>query len=109
LAKVERFVQRYGAPVIIIARFVVVARQLNGIAAGSLGMHWLRFLTYNCIGAALWVGFWSTLAFWLGKNIYSLVDHLHSFEPLAIGVAIAVALLVAAYLWWRMRRQTGKT
>lgn len=109
LARVERFVQHYGAPVIVIARFVVIARQLNGIAAGSLGMHWLRFLAFNCIGAALWVGFWSTLAYWLGKEIFTLIDRLRSFEPLAIGVAIAAALLLAAYVWWRVRRQTGRT
>jgi len=53
LTKVERFVERHGAEVIVVARFVVIARQLNGIAAGSLGMHWLRFLAFSCIGAAL--------------------------------------------------------
>jgi membrane protein DedA with SNARE-associated domain len=95
--------------VIIIARFVVLARQLNGVAAGSLGMHWARFLTFNCIGAALWVGFWSTLAFWLGKNIFALIDRMHSFEPLAIGVAIAVAVLVGGYAWWHIRHQAGRT
>lgn len=104
LTRVERFVQHYGAPVIIIARFVVIARQLNGVAAGSLGMHWLRFLTFNCIGAALWVGFWSTLAYWLGRKIFELIATMHSLEPLAIGFGGAVVALVVAYVWWRSRR-----
>ncbi|MGH6968763.1 MAG: DedA family protein [Stellaceae bacterium] len=107
LAKVERFVARYGAPVIIVARFVVIARQLNGIAAGSLGMHWLRFLVCNCIGAALWVGFWSTLAYWLGKKIFALFAEIRGFEPLAIGGVGAVVVLVVAYLWWRAGREIG--
>ncbi|MDE2165677.1 MAG: DedA family protein [Alphaproteobacteria bacterium] len=109
LAHVERFVQHYGAPVIVIARFIVIARQLNGIAAGSLGMHWVRFLTFNCIGAALWVGFWSTLAYWLGKTIFVLIDRMRNFEPLMIGVAVAGAIFVGAYVWWHIRRQTGRT
>jgi membrane protein DedA with SNARE-associated domain len=104
LVRVERFVQHYGAPVIIIARFVVIARQLNGVAAGSLGMHWLRFLTFNCIGAALWVGFWSTLAYWLGKKIFALIAAMHSLEPLAIGAGGAIAVAIVAYVWWRSRR-----
>jgi len=108
LAKVERFVEHYGAPVIVIARFIVLARQLNGVAAGSLGMHWLRFVTFNCIGAALWVGFWSTLAYWLGKNIFALIHAMHGLEPLVIGGGCVVAL-VGAYVGWRALRQIGKT
>lgn len=109
LAKVERFVQHYGAPVIVVARFVVIARQLNGIAAGSLGMHWLRFLIFNCIGAALWVGFWSTLAYWLGKKIFALTAAIRHATPLAIAAAVVAALVIAAYLWWRARRRAGDT
>ncbi len=106
LAKVDRFVERYGAPAIVVARFVVIARQLNGIAAGSLGMHWLRFLAFNCIGAALWVGFWSALAYWLGKQIFVLTAALRHATPLAIAVAVIAAFVVAAYVWWHARRQT---
>lgn len=109
LAKVERFVERYGVPVIVVARFVVIARQLNGIAAGSLGMHWLKFLTFNCIGAALWVGFWSTLAYWLGKEIFALTAAIHNATPLVIAAAIAAAIAIVAYLWWRARHQAGDT
>jgi len=109
LAKVERFVQHYGAPVIVIARFVVIARQLNGVAAGSLGMHWARFLTFNCIGAALWIGFWSTLAYWLGKKIFALSHAMHNLEPLVIAGGCAVIAVAGAYVWWRTRRQTGRT
>lgn|SRR5690348_1439710 len=109
LTKVERFVERHGPEVIVVARFVVIARQLNGIAAGSLGMHWLRFLTFNCIGAALWVGFWSTLAYWLGKKIFVLIAAIRGFEPLAIAAAVAAAIVVAGYLWWRTRHQNGDT
>ncbi|HEV2161449.1 MAG TPA: DedA family protein [Stellaceae bacterium] len=109
LAKVDRFVKRYGAPVIIFARFVVIARQLNGIAAGSLGMPWWRFLIFNCIGAALWVGFWSTLAYWLGKKIFALTDAFRHATPLAIALAVAAALVIAVYVWWHARHRAGDT
>ena len=56
LDKAERFFDRRGAIVITFARFVEGLRQANGIIAGITGMHWLRFLIFNAIGAALWVG-----------------------------------------------------
>lgn len=109
LAKVDRFVKRYGAPVIMFARFVVIARQLNGIAAGSLGMPWWRFLIFNCIGAALWVGFWSTLAYWFGKKIFALTAAIRDVAPLTIVAAIIAALVVVAYLWWRAQHPSDDT
>ena len=58
LDKAEAFFDRRGAIVITFARFVEGLRQANGIIAGITGMHWLRFLIFNAIGAALWVGTW---------------------------------------------------
>ena len=69
----ERSFQRYGDWVIVFARFIVMLRRLNGIVAGTLEMHWARFLVLNAIGAALWVGFWGTLAHWLGKRIFAML------------------------------------
>ena len=41
---------------VVVARFVVVLRQLNGLVAGTTGMPWPHFLAANVVGAALWVG-----------------------------------------------------
>jgi membrane protein DedA with SNARE-associated domain len=48
-----------GAYVIVVARFVVVLRQLNGVMAGSLAMPWPRFVAANIVGAALWTAVWT--------------------------------------------------
>lgn len=68
LAHVERFFKRYGGGIVIAARFIVILRQLNGVVAGSIQMPWWRFLTFNALGAALWVGFWGGGAFFLGEH-----------------------------------------
>jgi len=96
LVRVEGFVQHYGALVIIFARFIVVARQLSGIAAGSLNMNWLRFTIYNAIGAALWVGFWGLLAYWLGGHVFSYLSELVDTEPVllsATGIGLAAIIV----------------
>jgi membrane protein DedA with SNARE-associated domain len=107
LDRVVGFFQHYGDGVIVFARFVVVLRQLNGIVAGTLGMHWARFFLLNAIGAALWVGFWGLLAHWLGGRIFRMVDRLEHYEPLVIGlgVAVVVALVAGHFLLQRRRRQ----
>src|SRR5690349_20148259 len=51
-----RFFQRHGGKIIIVARFIEGLRQANGIIAGTTGMHWARFVAFNAVGAALWVG-----------------------------------------------------
>ena len=69
LDKAEDFFDRRGGIVITFARFVEGLRQANGIIAGITGMHWLRFLVFNAIGAALWVGTWVTVGYFAGNNI----------------------------------------
>jgi membrane protein DedA with SNARE-associated domain len=96
LLKVEGFVRHYGALVIIFARFIVVARQLSGIAAGSLNMHWLRFTIFNAIGAALWVGFWGLLAYWLGGHVFRYLGEFVDTEPVllaAAGIGLAAGIV----------------
>jgi len=61
LAKAEYFFDHHGARIIVVARFIEGLRQANGIIAGISGMHWRRFVVFNALGAALWVGTWVTL------------------------------------------------
>jgi VTT domain len=55
-------------PTVLFARFFPVLRQLNGIVAGALGMSWWRFLLFNAIGAALWVGAWVFIAVYFSEH-----------------------------------------
>jgi membrane protein DedA with SNARE-associated domain len=68
LAKTARFFARFGPEIVIVARFIPVLRQLNGVAAGAAQMSWKRFLVYNALGAALWVGTWTAAVFLVGEK-----------------------------------------
>jgi membrane protein DedA with SNARE-associated domain len=91
LAGVEAFFRRYGGGVVLVARFFALLRQLNGIVAGSVGMSWWRFLAYNAVGAALWVGAWGIGVYSVGERLGALVPWVHRLGYLAIGMA-ALAL-----------------
>src|SRR6266496_3398328 len=102
LDKAEDFFDRRGAIVITFARFVEGLRQANGIIAGITGMHWLRFLIFNAIGAALWVGTWVTIGYFAGNNITTVYHYitLYSYYVLA-----ALVVLLVGYIVWRRRRR----
>ena len=80
LDKATDFFERRGAGIIIIARFVEGLRQANGIVAGTTGMHWARFLLFNSIGAALWVGVWSIHRLLLRQPHRLDLQHRHALQ-----------------------------
>jgi membrane protein DedA with SNARE-associated domain len=103
LDKVERLVQKRGPLIVAGARFVVLLRQLNGIAAGTAGMRWLPFLIANAVGAALWVGLWATLAYQFGATIH-LIPYLWQHLSWAAAIAFALVVIALAIGWWYYRR-----
>ncbi len=98
---VEHFFTRYGGGIVIIARFLEVLRQLNGVVAGLCGMPWLRFLGFNALGAALWVGVWGGGAYRLGRHMEQVLSALKLVEPYLIGVGV---LAVSGLLIYLLRR-----
>jgi membrane protein DedA with SNARE-associated domain len=87
----EAFFARHGGKIVVVARFIEGLRQLNGIIAGVAEMHWLRFLIFNAIGAAAWVGLWTTLGYVAG-------DHVETISRYATYVAIGIAVLAVLFI-----------
>ena len=105
LDKAEDFFDRQGAKIITIARFIEGLRQANGIIAGITKMHWLRFIAYNALGAALWVGTWVSIGYFAGQHIntiYGLITRYSLY--VAIAAVVLIVALVARHVI-RKRRQ----
>ncbi len=102
VAKVEGFFARHGGKVVAVARFIEGLRQANGIIAGLTGMPWARFLAFNTLGAALWVGVWVTVGDLAGRHIGTLYPEITRYELSFLAVA---AILVAAVVVHRLRHR----
>jgi membrane protein DedA with SNARE-associated domain len=102
LDKAERFFDRRGGWIITVARFIEVLRQVNGIIAGITGMHWLRFVAFNALGAALWVGTWVSIGYFAGQHIGAVYETITRYSYY---VLIAAAVLLAGYVTWRVLRR----
>jgi membrane protein DedA with SNARE-associated domain len=105
LTKAEEFFTRHGGKVVTIARFVEGLRQANGIVAGLAKMPWRRFLVFNALGAAIWVGTWSAVGYLAGNHLDAIYAQLNRYELyLLIALAVLVVALVVGHL---LRRRGG--
>jgi membrane protein DedA with SNARE-associated domain len=103
LTQVESVFAHWGPVTVAGARFFAVLRQLNGVVAGTLDMDWRRFLVFNALGAAAWVGLWTTLGYVAGEHADALLSAGRRFWPAL--AAVATTALVAAAIWWLLRRR----
>lgn len=108
LEKVEHFFARWGGGMVVAARFFEVLRQLNGIVAGIGYMPWWRFLAYNSLGAALWVGAWGYGVYRAGLNMEQALAWVKVLQPYAIAVGLAALVAVAIYLFQSRRKGADK-
>jgi membrane protein DedA with SNARE-associated domain len=106
LDKGEAFFQRHGGWIIVVARFIEGLRQANGIIAGIAGMRWWRFLIFNALGAALWVGTWVSVGYLAGSHIDTIYHYITSYSLYAL---IALAVLLAGYIVWRLLRRRRRS
>lgn len=101
LAQAEALFARWGVGVVVVARFFVLLRQLNGVLAGSLGLPWWRFLAANMVGGALWVGVWLTLSDKVSGTLIEMLKHLPGVKAGGVAVAVIAAAVVL------LRRRSG--
>lgn len=101
LAAAQSFFNKYGGPVVTVARFIAGLRQLNGIVAGTAEMKWRTFLLFNVIGAVLWVSVWSGVGYLAGNHINAIYNQLRHFE---LGLLVLVVAVVAVKVYQKLHR-----
>ena len=93
----EDFVKRHGSKVIIVARFIMGLRQLNGYMMGTVRMPWWKFTLFNMIGAILWAGWWIGITYYIVKKF----DGLFIKYFFLIGLAVSTFFIVMAYRFFK--------
>jgi membrane-associated protein len=104
LERTHRYYEKYGGFTIVIGRFVPIVRTFAPFLAGVGSMAYQTFLSYNLIGAAVWVSL-LVYAGYLFGNIPWVKDNL-AFIVLAIVVISLVPMVVQ---WMHERRASGKS
>ena len=78
LERTHAFYEKHGGKTIILARFITIIRTFAPFVAGVGAMSYPKFITYNIVGAVLWVGIFVPLGYYFGnmptvKENFSLV------------------------------------
>jgi membrane-associated protein len=100
LRQTQAFYDRYGGVTIIIGRFIPIIRTFAPFLAGVAGMTYRKFLSYNVIGAVLWIG----LLVYAGYVFGNIPWVKQNLSLIVIGIVV-VSLIPAVSTFVRERRQ----
>jgi membrane-associated protein len=70
----EEFYEKHGGKAVILAQFIPIIRTFNPIVTGISKMHYVRFITFNIIGAIAWTIGVTLLGFLSFKAFGRLID-----------------------------------
>jgi membrane protein DedA with SNARE-associated domain len=65
-------------------------------------MQWRRFMFYNAVGSVAWVAVWVSAGYLAGDHIAAIYKDTTRYS---IYVLIAVVVVLAAYVAWRIVRR----
>jgi membrane-associated protein len=99
LLKTQAFYERYGGKTIIIARFVPIVRTFAPFVAGVGRMSYRRFLSFNVIGAVVWVGLLVPVGYAFANNAFVQKQfHYVIFAIIFISILPAIVEIAREYL-----------
>ncbi|NIH86675.1 VTT domain-containing protein [Amycolatopsis granulosa] len=102
----ERMFRKRGMWAVFFGRFVAILRILCGPLAGSLHMHYPRFLLANALGGIAWAGGTTALVYTLGVVAEKWLSR---FSYIALGVAIVAGVVISLVVKKRMGRRHEET
>ncbi len=103
ITKTENFYKKYGGKTIIIARFVPIVRTFAPFLAGVGEMKYLKFASYNIIGAILWVNSLTLAGYYFGG-----IEVVKKNFGLVVVAIIILSILPAIYEIFSQRSENKK-
>lgn len=100
LYKAHAFYEKYGAKTIIIARFIPIVRTFAPFVAGVGKMSYREFMTYNVVGAFLWIFSFIPLGYFFGN-----LPFVQKNFKLVIVAIIILSVLPAIFEFIREKRK----
>ncbi len=100
LEKTHAFYEKYGGKTIILARFIPIIRTFAPFVAGVGAMTYGKFITFNVLGALLWVPMFTLMGYFFG-NLPFVQDN---FELVVIAI-IVISVLPAVFEYFKARRE----
>lgn len=100
----EHVFRKWGVAAVFVGRFIALLRIFAGPLAGSLKMHYPRFLAANAAGAICWAGGTTYLVYYVGS---AAETYLKNFSYVALALAIGLGVLGSTILRRKLERNVA--
>ncbi len=100
----RRIYVRYGAPSLILAKYIPGFAAVSTTLAGESGTSLRRFVIYDGIGAALWAGGAVALGAIFHEAVEAVLIQLDQLGQVALFLLVAAIGLFVLVKWWQRRR-----
>ena len=98
--RAHEFYAKYGRKTIVLAQFMPVIRTFAPVVAGVGGMKFRQFVTFNIIGAVIWIWSMVGIGYFLGSYIPGIDKHIE----IVIAIVIFISILPGLISGYRARR-----
>jgi membrane-associated protein len=99
LVRTQKFYEKHGAKMVVIARFVPIVRTFAPFVAGIGKMTFRKFITFSTVGSLLWVG-----AFLTGGHIFGNIPAVKKHFELAVLAFFTLPALPVFIELWKARK-----
>ena len=100
----ESIFTRFGAPSLVVAKFVPGFASVATAMAGALHIKRVPFVLFDLIGAALWAGLGLALGWLFSPAIEEIVNTLAELGKWGLVLLLIAATLFIARRWWQRHR-----
>ena len=98
--RAHEFYEKYGRKTIVLAQFMPIIRTFAPVVAGVGGMKFRTFITFNIMGAVLWIWSMVAIGYFLGSYIPGIDQHIE----IVVAIVVFISLLPGLISWYRGRR-----
>jgi membrane protein DedA with SNARE-associated domain/rhodanese-related sulfurtransferase len=100
----RRIYEKFGAPSLMLAKYIPGFAAVSTTLAGQMGTPWPRFLVFDFLGAVLWVCGAVVLGAVFHEAVEALLVTLEDLGRIAVVILLAALALFLAYKLWQRHR-----
>jgi membrane protein DedA with SNARE-associated domain/rhodanese-related sulfurtransferase len=100
----RRIYERFGAPSLMLAKYIPGFAAVSTTLAGQAGTRWTRFLVFDFLGAVLWVSGAVVLGAVFHEAVEALLTTLENLGHIALALLLLAVVLFVAFKWWQRQR-----
>ncbi len=95
---------RYGAPSLLVAKFIPGFAAIAGALSGVVGMSYRKFLVFDFLGATLWVSVPIAAGYAFRSAIDDVLRWIGRFGEAALAIAVILLGIYIAFKWMQRQR-----